>query len=170
MKKILFIAITFCSITTMNVKVLAQTKIQAQPKIYQLQNPFSDRMELINSKRSNENPEKEFKVEVTIENNMEKGNMVKFKASGPVEKVLVRGYNDLYNMMYDSKEITTNYSGGTTTGIFYLDTPAYAGRKYYNLEFYAGLPDLIWFTSLQRKRVTIQQIPNNNLLKKIPND
>ncbi|MEJ7674289.1 MAG: hypothetical protein WKF59_16740 [Chitinophagaceae bacterium] len=69
-----------------------------------MQNPFTDRMEILNSKRGNNNPEKEFSVEVTIENNMEKGNMVKFKASGPVEKVQVIGYNDLYNMMYDNKE------------------------------------------------------------------
>ncbi len=166
MKKILFIAIAFCGITTMNVKVLAQTKI------HQLQSPFTDRMEILNSKRGNNNPEKEFSVEVTIENNMEKGNMVKFKASGPVEKVQVIGYNDLYNMMYDSKEKTTNYSGGTTTGIFYLDTPEYTGRKYYNLFFSVqGLPDVIWFTSIERKHpAPIQKIPNKNLLKKIPND
>ncbi len=138
MKKILFIAITFCGITTINVKVLAQTKI------HQLQNPFTDRLELKSSIRTNFHPEKEFLIEVTIENNMEKGNMVKFKASGPVAKVVVSAFDKMNESIAAS---TTNYSGGTTTGIFYLDAPSYARRKFYILTFFAqGLPEQVWST------------------------
>ncbi len=160
MKKFLFIAIAACAITTINLKVLAQTKI------HQLQNPFTDRLELKSSIRTDFHPEKEFLVEVTIENNMEKGNMVKFKASGPVTKVVVSAFDK----MTDSVALgTTNYNAGTTTGIFYLDAPAFnlpTRHKFYILTFYAqGLPDQIWSTMVERKKsAAIQKIP-----RKIPN-
>ncbi|MEJ7674291.1 MAG: hypothetical protein WKF59_16750 [Chitinophagaceae bacterium] len=48
MKKVLFIAIAFCSITTISVKVIAQPKIQ-----YQRQSPFTDSLEVKSSIRSN---------------------------------------------------------------------------------------------------------------------
>jgi len=160
MKKILFIAIAFCGITTINVKLLAQTKI------HQLQNPFSDRLELKSSLRTDFHPEKDFLVEVTIENNMEKGNMVKFKASGPVAKVVVSAFDKMTDSVAPS---TTNYSDGTTTGIFYLDAPSFnlpTRHKFYILTFFAqGLPEQVWSTMVERKKpAAIQKIP-----RKIPN-
>ena len=159
MKKILFIAITVCGFTTISAKVSAQTKIQPG----KLQNPFTDKLELKSSIRTDFHPENKFSVEVMIENNMEKGNMVKFKASGPLEKVVVSAFDKMNESIEAS---TTNYSGGTTTGIFYLDASSYARRKFYILTFFApGLPEQVWSTMVERKQpAAIHKIP-----KKIPN-
>lgn len=74
--------------------------------------------------------------------------MVTFKASGPVEKVVVAAYETIT----EAVESTTNYSAGTTTGNFYLDAPTYAGRKFYKLQFYApGLQMPVWMTIVERK-------------------
>ena len=164
MKKILFIAIALFGIIPISAKVLAQTKIIPGRLESKIQSPFTDRLELKGNLRTDFHPEKNFIVEVMIENNMEKGNMVKFKASDKVEKVVISAFDKMNELIASS---TTNYSGGTTNGVFFLDAPSYAGRKFYVLTFFVqGLPDQVWSTMVERKKPLIIQ---HKIPKKIPN-
>ena len=126
------------------------TGLQAQIKPGKSANPGTEKqeLELVWSVQGNWYPEKKFFVEIIIEKNMEKGNMVKFKASMPIEKVVVGAYEDITQ----PTESTTEYSAGTTTGIFFLDAPSYAGRKSYSLLFYTpGLQMSVWAAIINRK-------------------
>ena len=159
MKKILFLFTIVFGLTTISVKLLAQPKNQAG----KLQNPFTDKLELKSNIRTNFHPEKKFSVEVVIKNNIEKGNMVQFTASGPVDKVVVSAFDKMNETISTS---TTNYSAGTTKGIFYLDAPSYERRKFYILTFFVkGLPEQVWSAMVERKQpTTINKLP-----QKIPN-
>ncbi|MEJ7674292.1 MAG: hypothetical protein WKF59_16755 [Chitinophagaceae bacterium] len=68
----------------------------------------------------------------------------------------------------------TNYGGGTTTGIFYLDAPAYAHTKFNILYIFCprDSPSIRYGVAMVERipAAAIQQIPNKNLLKKIPNE
>ena len=171
MKRILFIAITLFGIIPISTKVLAQSKIIPGRPESKIQSPFTDRLELIFNKRA---PtvvefEKKFSVEVKLENNMKEGNLVKFTASEPVEKVLIYVYTTNHNPNdgpTSGFEVWTNYNAGTTNGIFYLDAPSYAGRKFYDIGFFVkGSKGSLWETRLERKKpATLNKLP-----KKIPN-
>lgn len=159
MKKVLFIAIALFGIIPFSIKASAQTKIQTN----KLQSPFTDKLELRSSIRTDFHPEKQFSVEVMIKNNTEKGNIVQFSASGPVEKVVVSAFDKMNESITTS---TTSYNAGTTKGIFYLDAPSYERRKFYILTFFVkGLPEQVWSTMVERKQpTTINKLPH-----KLPN-
>jgi hypothetical protein len=174
MKKILITLLIAVFATGLQAQII-QGK-SANPQIIQGKsaNPYSDKQEikLIWSNHTGWNyfeKGKEFLVEILIEMNTEKGNMIKFKASAPVEKVVVAA-SETWKFLADPQpgavESTTNYSAGTTTGIFYLDAPSYAGHKFYTLKFYApGLQMPVWMATVERE--IILKIPKT---KQIPKD
>ncbi|MEO7393786.1 MAG: hypothetical protein ABIU11_02525 [Chitinophagaceae bacterium] len=156
MKKILFISIAFCGIITINVKVLAQTKIQ----LNNLQNQVSDSLEVAYTS-SNIPKGKDFSLTIATYKNKEHENIVKFTASGRIVKVGVcTGDKQLLCI-----RSTSNYNEGTTTGTFNLDAPAYA-KKYNIFTFYAeGFPEYVWSAIVERiQMATLHTVPN-----KIPN-
>lgn len=159
MKKILFLSALILCLSTICVKVSAQAKIKTD----KIQNPFTDKLELRSSIRTDFHPEKKFSVEVGIKSNTEKGNTVQFTASGPVEKVVVSAFDKMTETVTTS---TTNYNAGTSNGNFYLDAPSYERRKFYILTFFVkGLPEQVWSAMVERKQPeTINKLP-----KKIPN-
>lgn len=171
MKKILIITMAVFGFISLSVSVCAQTKTTTGKPESKIQSPFTDRLELLFNKRA---PtvvefEKKFSVEVKLENNMKEGNLVKFTASEPVEKVLIYVYTTNHNPNdgpTSGFEVWTNYNAGTTNGIFYLDAPSYAGRKFYDIGFFVkGSKGSLWETRLERKKpATLNKLP-----KKIPN-
>jgi hypothetical protein len=162
MKKILFIALTFCSISTISVKVIAQTKVQANNLQYQI----SDSLEIIYNTRSNFQKEKDFFLTISTEIDKDKGNIVKFEGSGRILKVAVCSGEKQLGCTTSIHSYGEGYGAGSTTGIFYLDSPAY-NAKFCLFTFFAeGFAEPVWSTTVERiKTTTTRQIPNNKIIK-----
>ncbi|MEO6583745.1 MAG: hypothetical protein ABIO05_05440 [Ferruginibacter sp.] len=159
MKKILFIAIAACAITTLSVKVFAQTKITIPGKLEnKIQSPFTDSRLVL---KVNWPGKPGFSLNLMIEYDKQKGNIVKFTASEPIDSVRVWG---------EGWTQTTTYNPGTTNCIFYLDSPSYAGWEQYAFDFFIKGVSVYTYGVERKHPAPIQKIPNPNLLKKIPND
>ena len=154
MKKVLLIAIAACAITTLSVKVFAQTKITIPGNLEnKIQSPFSDSRLVL---KANWPGKYGFSLKLMIEYDKQKGNIVKFTASEPIDSVKVYGE--------DWKQ-TTMYNPGTTNCIFYLDSPSYAGWEIYAFDFFIKGVNVYTY-GIERKKVTIQP----KMPKQIPND
>lgn len=91
-------------------------------------------------------PEMKMNIDVTVENNRNKGYEVKFASSVNIEKVEITRSEPNQDMN------VLTLSADTKTGYFYMDAPSYKGSNTYILRFYvAGKAKGIWTTAIQRK-------------------
>jgi len=143
MKKILFIAITFCSIYSANSQVITTVPKGPIPKI-----PSSIIMtapSVVVNRTTGNYPEVIMRVIVTVEDAGEQGYKLNIQSGIPLERVEI--------MRSEPAQIMSTYYFGDdkTSGYFFMDSPAYKGSNTYILRFYApGLPKAMWSTAIQR--------------------
>jgi len=144
MKKIILIAITFCSIYAANSQVIAAPKgpITKVPRSVIVIEPS-----VVANRTSGNYPDVTMRVDVTIEDAGEQGYKVNFQASIPIEKVEI-------SMSEPKQDMNTLYlAADQSSGYFFMDAPVYKGSNNYLLRFYApGYPKGMWSTAIQRKK------------------
>ncbi len=143
MKKLLFIAITFCSIYSANSQVITAPKGPTKiPKSIITTEPS-----VVVNRTMGNYPEVIMRVIVTVEDAGELGYKVNFQSGIPLERVEIKRSEPTQIM-------NTYYFGDDkTSGYFFMDAPTYKGSNTYILVFYApGYPKGMWTTAIQRKK------------------
>ncbi len=143
MKKLLLIAIAFCSIYSANSQVIAAPKgpITKIPKSVIVIQPS-----VVANRTMGNYPDVSFRVDVSIEDAGEQGYKVNFQSSIPLERVEI-------NMSDPKQDMNTLYlNAGQSSHYFFMDAPVYKGSNTYRLDFYApGYPKGMWTAMIQRK-------------------
>lgn len=141
MKKLLFVCIALVSmkITVGQVRPIP-TKI---PKDY---SKALAKPQVVVNRTTGNYPEIKMNIDVTVENNPDKGYEVRFSSTVNIEKL------EIVRSEPTQMANTMTFNADTKTGYFYMDSPAYKGSNTYILRFYlAGKTKYVWTTAIQRK-------------------
>lgn len=143
MKKLILVALSFCSIYTVTSQVISVPKgpVTKIPRSVVVIKPS-----VVANRTTANYLDVAMRVDVTIEEAGEKGYKVSFQSSIPLERVEI-------NMSDPKQDMNTLILGtGQSAGYFFMDAPVYKGSNTYRLVFYAaGYPKGMWTAMIQRK-------------------